>query len=358
MTAPLLTKAWTITPNVRNAYVSLSTMAGWWFYQNHIAIKAKWTLKCTSDGVTGPANLADATDRLTDATKTATQGAAAGNAQSWALYTNADGVQLLIANQGATADVLRIGYSRAAGYVLAATTNQQPTATDEVAIATGTIVGAGLSLDRVMSIWVRDDGRAWSCATFRSAALQSCVGFEQVTSLATVRVTNPIFDVPYAIYRYTLMTRGGGQGVPTGTSVGGGALGPYGTYIRCYTDSARMVGLGGGELIVSAASTSTPAVGGTFNNDKPAAQDSAATPLIPIYWSGLRLANTDGLFASPIDWYVGYGSTTTTPAPADTFSGYDPGDDTSGVARANWWVAIGACMVRPWRNVAVGMSTS
>src|SRR5712671_6970587 len=104
MSGPLLTKAWTITPNVRNTYTSLNDMAGWWFYNNHVAIKAKWTLKWTCDGTTGPTSAGDATDRLTDKTKCETRGAAAGNAQSFAVYSNADGVQLKITYQGATDD--------------------------------------------------------------------------------------------------------------------------------------------------------------------------------------------------------------------------------------------------------------
>lgn len=357
MTAPLLAKAWTITANQRRTYASLNDTAGWWIFTNHTAIKAKWTLKCTSDGTTGPTTLADATDRLTNVATCSTRGAAAGNAQSWAMYTSADGVQLLIAYQGATDDVIRLAYSRAGLYVLAGTTNQQPTATDEVVVSTATIIGTGTSLDRVISIWVRDDGRAWSCACFRSAAIQSIVGCEQTTSLATVRVTNPIYDIPYCLYRYTATARAVTAGTPVGgvsatvATTGGGAQ------IRCYTDSARTVGVGSGEVVISS-SAGNNAAAGTFNADKPAAQDGTASPLLPIYWSGVKGANTDGFFAAPIDWWQAYTSSVNTPAVADSFAGYDPGDDTNGVARSNWLVSLGSAMVRPWRNVAAGLTTS
>lgn len=357
MTAPLLAKAWTITPNIRNSYTSLSDMAGWWFYNNHVAIKAKWTLVWTCDGTTGPTNSADHTDRLTDKTKCTTQGATGAAAQSYAVYSNADGVQLKITNQGATADVLKISYSRAAGFTLAATTTNEPTATDETSVTTQSMVGTGTTLDRVMSIWVRDDGRAWSCACFRSSAIQSIVGCEQVTSLATVRATNPIFDVPYCIYRFTTGSRGTAGGGPTGGHNGTLST-SQGAYIRCYTDSARSIGVGGGDVGMTQGGSSAAGLAATTNADKPAAQDSSASPMLPVYWWGAKAANTDGLFASPIDWYLALASTTATPAAADPFSGYDPGDDTSAAPRANWWVALGSGMIRPWRNAAVAMSIS
>ncbi len=353
MTQPLLTMAWTITPNVRNTYVSLNDMAGWWFYNNHVAIKAKWTLKWTCDGTTGPANAGDATDRLTDKTKCMTRATIAGAAQSWAVYSNADGVQLKITYQGATDDVLKIAYSAKVGYTLAGTTNQEPTATDETSQITSTVIGSGTSLDRVMSIWVRDDGRAWSCALFRSSAIVSICGCEQTISLCTVRVTNPIYSVPYCLYKMTSVARGSTSGTPVG---GPGAANTTGIQIRAYTNADQSILVGGGEISTSS-NGATSANGNAFSADKPAAQDSAASPMLPIYWSGKAAANTDGFFAQPIDWWCAYMSTsTTTPGPGDLFDGYDPGDNTAGAARSAWLVAMGPAMVRPWRNVAAGMS--
>jgi hypothetical protein len=357
MTAPLLTKAVTITPNVRNTYVSLVDMSSWWFYNNHVAIKAKWTLKWTCDGTTGPANSGDATDRLTDKTKCATRATIAGAAQSYAVYSNVDGVQMKITFQGATDDVLKIGYSRAAGYTLAGTTTQEPTATDEVSSSALTVIGTGTSLDRVMSIWVRDDGRAWYCDIFRSGTLQSSIGCEQVISLCTVRVTNPIFDVPYCLYHYASVVRATSQGTPVG-GINATPATQVGCQIRCYTDSARTIAIGSGDINLGATAGNAAAIGGSFSADKPAAQDGAASPLLPIYWSGARGANIDGLYATPIDWWCCYTSALTTPAAGDPFSGYDPGDDTNGAPRANWLVATGSARVRPWRNIAASLSTS
>lgn len=354
MTQALLTQAWTVTPNVRNTYASLNDMMSWWIYNNHVAIKAKWTLKWTSDGTTGPANAGDNTDRLTDKTKCATRGANAASAQSYAVYSNADGVQMLITYQGATDDVCRISYSKDDGFTLAGTTTNQPTAADEV-VNSASQIGNGTSLDRVMSIWVRDDGKAWSCATFRSGTLQSLLGVEKVTSLATVRVTNPIYSVPYVLYRYTTLTRGTTAGLPTGGAASNAAT-VAGAQARVYTDSERTITLGGGELLVAAAAGSI--TGNIMQVDKPAAQNGAATPLLPIFWSGPKAANTDGFFAQPIDWWQGIASSTAIPAQADPFPGYDPGDDTNGAARSNWLMALGSCVVRPWRNAAATMETS
>lgn len=359
MTIPVVSKAWTVTPNKRRTYASLADQAGWWILSNHDAIRAKQTLKWSCDGTTGPTGAGDATNRITSVATASVQGANAASAQSWAVYTGADGVQTGIFYQGATADVIRIGYSRLGLYTLAGTTTNQPTASDEVSVSTATIVGTGTSLDRINQIWVRDDGRGWSCACFRSGVLQTLVGVEQLLSLATVRGVNPIYDVPYGLYRYTSVHRDTTTGAVIGGVSASASTTGGGMQIRCYTDSARTVAIGGGEITICATAGGGVPANGIFNAEKPAAQNGGSSPVFPIYWTGPRAANTDGFFASPIDWWQCYTNATTTPAAGTPFTGFastdNPNTDTP---RSNWVMALGSACLRPWNNAAATMEIS
>lgn len=357
MTQGIVSQAWTITPNVRSAYTTLNAMGAWWFYQNHLAIKAKWTLKWTCDGTTGPTGVSDATDRLTDATKTATRATVAAAAQSWAVYSNVDGVQLKITYQGTSDDILKIGYSRSDGYVLAVTTTNEPTATDECFHIGPTVIGAGLSADRVMSIWVRSDGRGWRCATWRSGVGQSIIWVDKGTSLAGVRITNPIMTPPYSnghingagTTRYTNI--GSVMGAPPSFSTANNSI-----LIRAYTDIGRNIPVGGGGVTISGALDG--GMGTLFFNDKPAAQNNEGLPMLPIWWSGPRVLNQDGWFLSPLDFWCCYSSNDSTiPASADSFGGYNTGDDYTATARSNWLMALGPACVWPWLNIAPSMET-
>jgi len=361
MSIPQLAKNYTTLINQRNTYVSLNNMQAWWFFTTHVEMLARgFTCWFTSDGTTGPTNAGDNTNRLTDATKTATRGATAANAQSYAVYKNADGMQILFAYQGATDDVFRISYSKAAGFVLAGTTTQQPTATDELVVSTGTIIGTGTSLDRVVQIIISTDVRSIAIACYRSAALQSMVGIWHCTSLATVRVTNPINALPYIGFRFTSdanLRRGSAIGTPVGgaTNAQGTTGGMSG---RFYTNADQTIAVGGGEITLAAAAGAVTTVASTFNSDKPAAQDSATYPTLPIYWSGAKAANTDGFFLTPIDWYQIYVSSVSLPVPTQTLTGFAPADNPNiDTPRAAWLMTFGSAMVLPW-NGSAAMVTS
>ena len=206
MTAIQLQKDWSINPNVRNTYTSLADMSGWYIYENHTWLKTHgWTVKFTCDGTTGPANVSDTTDRLLSKADADTRGANAAAAQSYSVLQNPDGVQLMFAFQGATDDVIRISYSPGGLFtVVGGGSAVQPTASDEVVFCQGnSVVNAGTSLDRVMTIWAADDGTAWSNILFRNNAIQTMLGFEKVNSACPATV----LAKPYFAYRYNSFER-------------------------------------------------------------------------------------------------------------------------------------------------------
>lgn len=358
--APITSKSWTINPNVRNAFVSLNDMAAWWMFNNFDTLRQRgWTVKYTCDGTTGPTSGSDHTNRLASKANCTTRGAAAGNAQSFGVLTNADGVDLMLTYQGASDDILRISYSPGGLFTPAGTSNQQPTATDEVVISNGnTIVNATASLDRVMSIWTSDDTKAWSMALFRSNAIVNVMGLELVTDLCTSGVFVP---KPYVGYRMTNVNRGSGGDI--GTPVGGvsgtavGTAGHLGMCARVTTAAtSRITRVGGGEITIAPLAGNVCGVGAVFQATPPALQAGVGSPLFPIYWSGEKAANLDGFIGYPIDWWQMITSSLASPAAGDFTPGYEVGD-TPGVSsqRTNWFVSLGSAMTRPWKNAAVSL---
>lgn len=365
MTAPQLTKTWNITANQRRAYTSLVDMAGWWAYTNKTALLAAgWTVVWTCDGTTGPTNSADHTDRITDATKFATRATIAGAAQSFFVLQNADGVQLLFTYQGASDDIFRISWSPTTAFTLAGTTTQQPTATDEnLLISATSLVNATTSLDRVGSIWCTSDARSWSCALFRSSALIGVLGLEKVSSLCAAGV----FDIPYVGYRYISFDRVSTNiGQPTGgrSAIAIGGASYEGAHASVVTSAVRRTTRVGGGDITLIVTSNNNAIGYAFwNADKPALQGGLGSPLLPIYWSGEKAANLDGMLGVPIDTWQMYTASGAVPAIADFVPGFEPGDVPGvsggqtgvGDARTNWLVAFGSMWVRPWKNAAATM---
>lgn len=367
MSTVQLVKPWStggITPNVRRAYTSLNDMAGWFIFQNTQRLSAKWTRKWESDGTTGPANAGDSTQRLISIAACSVRGAAAGNPQSYGVYTATDGAQILITYQGATDDILRISYSKGGLFTLAGTTTNQPTASDEVVIMAATsVVNATTSLDRVMTIWCVDGD--WRFAIFRSSAIVNIGGVGKINPLVSTRVTNPIFTPPYIAYRFNSVKQplsgdnyGQNPASASVPSIAVGAANFLGVAARVYTDTSRITRAGAGCIVTmpNANSWFNSSQSPTFNVDKPALQNGEGIPLLPIYWSGERASQLDGFLGSTIDWWMGYASSQNVPALTDPFSAWDPGD-TPGVTtpRSNWLMTLGSGAVWPWCNVAANM---
>lgn len=361
MTAIQLTKTWAINPNVRNSFTSLVDMAGWFIFENHAWLRSHgWTVKYTCDGTTGPTSGADHTDRLSSKTNAQTRGANATTAQSFTVLTSSDGVDLLITYQGATDDVIRISYSAGGLFTPAGTSNQQPTATDEVTISVGnSVINATTSADRVMSIWSTADGRAWSCALYRLGTLQNILGLERVVSACYPGV----FAVPYIAYRYNAVDRsnspGGSGPVYDASSTTAGTTGWFGTLARVFTGGAfRLTRLGGGTVAPADILGSSLTIEQSMLSNTPALQ-AGGMPTIPWFLTGEKAANLDGFLGVATDWWIGYGSSISQPATGDFFSGYEPTDNpNTDPERTNWLVAVGSTMIRPWRNAAASFQVT
>jgi hypothetical protein len=367
MTAIQLSKSWSINPNVRNVFSTLTDMAGWFIYQNHTwLITHAWTVKWTSNGSVGPASSGDTTDRIISNAAASVRGTASATPQSWTVLQNPDGLQLLIAYQGAGTsptgdDIIRISYSPGGLFTPQGFTNPtytyQPTATDEVVVSTGnSIINSTASADRVMSIWASDDGKAWSCALWRTSVLLALVGVERVISYCETGVQT----LPYFGYRYNSLIRSnspGGNGPtwdPTSTAVG--ATGWIGGTARVLTDGAsRLTRFGGGELSLSNIPNNGLLIEDVFLSNTPALQ-AGTMPLLPLFLTGEKAASLDGFFGAPYDWWIGYSASLSVPAAADIFPGFDVADNPNiDPVRSNWFVALGTTVIRPWKNVAVSM---
>lgn len=367
MPAPILTKLWNITPNIRRAFTTMPDMLGWFFYRNKTAmLAAGWTVKFTCDGATGPSGTGDTTDRWTSEASIATRATIAGAAQSYAVLQNTDGVQVLLTFQGASDDVGRVAFSQGGLYTLAGTTTHQPTATDEVLFSAGnSLVSSAASADRVMSIWCSADSRQWAAIIFRQGGIVNYIGVERITNFCGVNV----FTVPYVGYRYTTLAMSNSPTAATITP--GGCIfnaahnvaGFVGAVARVFTAGAfRFVRVGGGDI--NAMGVSDPNFSRGLNiNDRffslpsPPLQVGFA-PCYPFFWTGERTTNCDGVLGSPIDWWFCKTNSGATPALGSFIPGYTVGD-TPGVSpvRSHWMVSLGSECIRPWLNVEATLVT-
>lgn len=357
----VLSKAWTITPNLRNTFVSLADSTAFLLYQNKVAMKlVGWTVKFSCDGTTGPSSPSDTTDRWSTQAAAQTRASVAAAAQSWIVLQNADGLQVMFDFQGATDDISRISYSPGGLFTLASPSTNQPTATDEVIASTGnSLVNSGTSGDRVLTIWCSNDTKQWSHLIARAGSVIHCMGIERVTSYCGTGV----FTVPYFTYRYTAFNRPvnpPGSGVtPTNGVIATvpGTAGYVGAFARVFTAAAfRLTRLGGGFINICSFPDGFTR---TFNDlsflaDRPGLQGGLTTPLSPFFLTGEKTANNDGILGSPIDWWLAYTSNCpAVPAFGTFMPGYEPGDNPlTDPERSAWIVCLGASMIRPWRNAS------
>jgi hypothetical protein len=358
MATPRLTKAWTVTPNLRVTYVSLAATMGWFAYENKTAlIAAGWTMKFSSDGTTGPSSGADTTDRITSAATFVTRATVAAAAQSWFVVQNADGVQLMITYQGASDDICRISYSHGGLFTLAGTTTHQPTATDEMVLSTGnSVINATTANDRVMTIWCTTE--SWCNALFRQATMQAFMSVEKFDSA----VLTSIQAKPYLCTRYTDLSSTINNN-PTGpmSYVSNTAFGAAG-----WTGTATFHTFGGTNRASRVTSVWYPAgpAGSNHNagtlplTSTPALQGGGAMPLLPHLLQAESATNLNGFAGIPIDNWWALTSSFATPARGDFCPGLDNTDSIGDSPRTNWLIALGAGRIMPWRNAAASLITT
>lgn len=356
-----LQKNWAITPNVVYPYAGFPQMAQWWFYQIKVAlVAAGWTLKWSSNGVVGPANAADNTDRITYPAS-GTRANIANAPQTYMVLQNVDGIQFLAAYQGGFDDFIRLSFSISGLFTLAATTTFQPTATDEVVLNSANSIFEGTAgINRVLQIGATSE--SFFFAVYHTNTLRGLYGLEKFDSaIDSVQV----LPKPYMGYRWGSLGDLA-RDVSVGKILGGclttafGAAGWSGFVTRGVTGGvSRNLRLGASDFTIplnNGASQTGPG-GGTMLANQGSLQNGNSMPLVPLYLWGARIANEDGFGGNPIDWWLGMGANVNTPTQGDMFPGLDPGDTQASPLRPNWLVAYGPGFVRPWRNADVSFKT-
>lgn len=186
---PSLSKTWNISACNRISYVSLPlTMGAYLRGVKDWTIANGYVLKGTSNGSVGSM---DGVDRLTTASAAAVRGASSSNAQSWAVITDASGVDVLLTYQGGSDDIARVSFSPGGLFVLGTPSEAQPTASDECVVSTAaSLIGATASGDRLWSVWVSSDAKMFRMAIARSGQwVGRLIGVEIFESLVEAPMT-------------------------------------------------------------------------------------------------------------------------------------------------------------------------
>lgn len=203
MPLPTITKVWAqlLTAGIPGSRISFTTLLNTMqefafrlkdFLCASSSASVKYTLLWSASGGVGPTNAADHTDRILNAAAWTPRATVAAASQAWYVLTGGQGEQVLITFQGATDDVCRISYSSGGLFVLAGTTNNQPTATDELVLlsAVSIVNSPSSSADRILHVWARDDGKGFRCAIFQNSAMAGPLFFVEEFSYGLSGVPN------------------------------------------------------------------------------------------------------------------------------------------------------------------------
>lgn len=278
MALPSLTKSWTFSVNQRITFVSLNDAMATFLYgmKNFLVATMGYTVKYTCDGTTGPTNASDHTDRWASKANATTRGANVTTANSFAVLTDGNGVDICFSYVGASDDIARISFSAGGLYTPAGTTNQTPTATDESILATGiTIVNSSASLDRVFHMQASTDKKIFRVWIYRSNTLIQSFYFEQVNSVVSAMSFSPSFC---GVQTSFSTPTAGSVGANVGHVLGGEMSNAGILHTGIARINATNVNLsGGGEEYRSAAGSDA------FATSSPELQ--AASPIVPVVFA-------------------------------------------------------------------------
>lgn len=305
MAAPLLlppvVKKWSFSLNNRIVFVSLNdTMSKLLFgLKNFLVATMGYTVKYTCDGTTGPTSSSDHTDRWASAANCTTRGASAAAAQSFAVLTDGNGVDLLLTYQGASDDVARISFSPSALFLPAGTANQQPTATDEqVMVSANSLINSTTSSDRVWHLMATSDKKLFRIWVFRLGSMIYSWGLEaaNTTGVLAPNISFPGGAVGWATNNSTITSVGNGHVVGAAIASSGGV---------CLLNSTNALIGGCGEGYQ----------GGFANPFSSLELQAGGASLVPV---GFATATTgvSGKLGNRYDCWYGYWAVT--PAQADT----------------------------------------
>ena len=193
MALPTKQRTWIIDPNNRIPYVSLLGTLSAFFYEIKEFLKANgYTVVGSSNGTTGAM---DAVDRWGSPASIATRGTSTTVPQSWFVFLDGNGAQILLTYQGASDDIAKVSVSPGALWIVAGTPTHQPTATDEIVVnSAASLIGSTASADRVWHGWVNSTAKLCRFAVARQGALTGRMwGVEEYSSSMVVPATpNPV----------------------------------------------------------------------------------------------------------------------------------------------------------------------
>jgi len=282
MGAPSKQKTWSIAKCVRIPFVSLNgTMAAFLFGIKQHLKTVGYTVKGSCDGTTGAM---DAVDRWATAANATTRGAAAGNAQSWIVLTDGQGVNILFTYQGASDDIAKVSFSPTGVFVAAGTPANQPTATDEqVVTSAASLIANTASGDRLYSVWASSDAKMFRAAVAR--------GGVWVGKPMWVEEFTPIVEAPMSL---TPPVWGGSNAAGNGGVAGGTTIGACRPIVSgSPVNSIMQWGL---EVFGNNS--------GLWGNAKPHAQGATGYPTFPLS-IGSNTAGALGKYGDLIDCWLG-----------------------------------------------------
>jgi len=320
MSLPTLQKTWLFSLNNRIAYVSLIDGLSSLVFGVKAYLKTQgYVVKGSCDGTTGAM---DAVDRIASKTNFQTRNASAGAAQSWIVLTDASGVDTLITYKGATDDAATVAFSPGGHYVAAGTSNQKPTATDElISTSAFTLIGATTSGDRVWSCMVDSTHKMFRVLVASGGSFVGSVWGVEIVQSRTVSVTfsPPVwgfqFDPSTAVNWNALFAT-----LYSANTCGGLAL----------ANGHNIQALGGMEMFGQGAVISNT----TWGNIKTELQGASGYPIFP--WAiGSITTGAQGPIGNLFDWWLG------------RTSGANDGD----VYGSNQFVTTKGGMLWPWDGV-------
>lgn len=329
---PAIVKTWaqlltTGTPGVRIPYVSLiDASQNSAYIAKSLLLANGGTVVWSASAGTGPASSSDHTDRIVNAAAFTPRATIAAASQAWVVILDGNGGQLLICFQGATDDIYRISYSHTAAFTLAGTTNQQPTAADELVMtAATTMVGSTTSQDRIVHGICTTDCKSYRFTVLRAGAI---VGQVWHVETFTPNVIAPA-TVPLAVVV-------GGQ-TPAGVAASGTFFGTYtastiGMLCRTVISSVQRLVQCCFSTICSAGIPITSNTSGTTKAELQGGTGFLPWPL----WLVSQFASGQGLLGQLIDMYAA--------APTSFVVGSGLGDQ--------WWIQVGVMLWPNPSNVA------
>jgi len=293
MAMPAKQKTWTVSANNRIPFVTLNdTMSKYLFGVKEFLKTNGYTIAGSSNGTTGGTpGTPDGVDRWITSANVTTQGANAASAQSWVILTDGNGVQILLTYQGAAAQNARFSFSPGALFVVAATSQNQPTATDEQVFspATNDVINSTGSLDRSWFGWV--DSQSKLCR-FAIARNQVFVGQLWGVELVASVVAGAGTTWSPAVWGFALPAN-------SDTWAGGSVVG-----LARPTVSSSSVNVSAKWAVEQFGNSSTDT---SIHNSKAEMQGALGFPVVPI-GIGSTTAGGQGKLGNLYDFWYGRGS--------------------------------------------------